>query len=205
MPQTTAQPRTPRDTHTPRQLSCTTPRYAQRVSRYHAPPPPPPPHHLLPINSFARRLTIAPPLAFSLLTRSGWLACARDDISAWCFCSPVLFPQLHRQLRFIFTVAKFCIDLCSASMIVRRRARTVPLSTPNSCILLTKLQVPPPLDATYPTPTPPPPPPPQYTSQPQHFDTTGQSQRQTLKPLRACACARVCVCVCACVRACVCA
>ena len=80
-------------------------------------PPLPTTHHLLPITSFARRLTIAPPLAFSPLTRSGWLACARDDISAWCFCSPVLFSQLHRQLRFIFTVVEFCIDLCSACML----------------------------------------------------------------------------------------
>ena len=119
------------------------------------------------------RLTIVPFLSLSLLTRSGWLACARDDFLLWGFCSYVAVlatPSttavhlhcgriLHRSL------------LCLYAMTVWRRARTVPLSTSNSCILLTKLQVPPPLDVAYSTPPPPPLRPHTHTSQ--HSDTVG--------------------------------
>ena len=80
---------------------------------------PPTAHYPSFIIPHACRLTIAPFLSLGLLTRSGWLAYARDDVLLGGFCSYVLFSQLRQQLRFTFTVVKFCIDFCSACMLRR--------------------------------------------------------------------------------------
>ena len=179
----------------------TAPRYAQRVSRYSLTT-----HYLRFIIPHACRLTIVLLISLSPLTCFGWLACAHDDIllcASALLCSSLNLvvncgsPSLWSNSASIFDLL-ICFDGVAGGM-------DCSLSASNSCILLCKLQAPPPLDIAHSSLSSlPSPPPPTHISAPafRHSGAIAGADTQTIVCVSACMSAYVRECVHECVREC---